>query len=235
MNKSFLLWASSLLIATSPAYAWDTQPSTALTQKQAQQATAQAQALARAAARVRNEVILRSTSRNINTATNNANNSSTNYSSASPTQIVNGSKYPNLAAGAYAPSFASTDPCVGRGNSGGVQGPWFGVSLGFQHKDVTCGIERLGNLSTVGQRIDFMYQCEHTDGFRDAAAAAGLTCPPTAAERQREQRQREAIQQQVSSIRTQEEDLMTTLPHGFFGYCSEHMTPAERQRHPECK
>lgn len=81
------------------------------------------------------------------------------------------------AASAYAPSFGSASPCTGSAMSGGGQG-LVGVSLGFQQMDKFCQVDRLGNLNTAGQRIDFAWQClDRGAEFRKAAANAGYPCP----------------------------------------------------------
>jgi hypothetical protein len=77
---------------------------------------------------------------------------------------------------AYAAPLAG-GPCNSSGVSGGAQTAWFGLSFAHQRFDYGCAGERMGNLMTVGQRLDWAYQCQDDEKFRRASASIGMPCP----------------------------------------------------------
>ena len=78
---------------------------------------------------------------------------------------------------AYAPSYGTANPCVGKGASVAGQTPLFGLSAGGQMFDYGCAAERIGNMTTVGEQLDFAYQCLDDRQFRNAAYSIGHPCP----------------------------------------------------------
>lgn len=178
------------VLLSAPAFAWDTSTSGSGPQAVAETAPAQAQ---------EQSAHSRSTSTSTSASTSTSYSKSASHSSSKATGgkatggsssvVVNGvgsgsagydgGRFP--VAGAYAPSFAGASPCDGRAMSGGGQGSILGLSLGIQQMDSYCQVERLGNMQSAGQRIDFAWQClRRGDEFRKAAANAGYPCPQAA-------------------------------------------------------
>lgn len=79
-------------------------------------------------------------------------------------------------ASAYAAPL-SGGPCNSSGVSGGAQTAWFGLSIAHQRFDYGCAGERMGDLLTVGQQLDWAYQCQDDERFRKASASIGYPCP----------------------------------------------------------
>ena len=68
-------------------------------------------------------------------------------------------------------------PCNSSGVSAGAQTAWFGLTVAHQRFDYGCAGERMGNLMTVGQQLDWAYQCQDDERFRKASASIGIPCP----------------------------------------------------------
>lgn len=136
-------------------------------------------------------------------------------------------------ASAYAAPLAG-GPCNGSGSSGGAQTAWFGVSFAHQRFDYGCAGERMGDLMTVGQRLDWAYQCQDNDKFRKASASIGLPCPG-------DEQRRQAVAPAATPVATHTpapaKPPVDAVLHGtanIYGYCYGTMTNAEKRRHPEC-
>jgi hypothetical protein len=76
----------------------------------------------------------------------------------------------------------NANPCTGASASIAVQTQLFGIGAGGNRMDYGCAGERMNNLETVGQQLDFAYQCLDDKRFAQAAYSIGRPCP---ADRQR--------------------------------------------------
>lgn len=123
----------------------------------------------------------------------------------------------------------SGGPCNSSGVSGGAQTAWFGLSFAHQRFDYGCAGERMGDLMTVGQKLDWAYQCQDDATFRKASASIGMPCP---VDKQREASVPVAYEPAMSKPAPE------ALLHGTaggLGYCTVLNGAAERRRHPECE
>lgn len=121
-------------------------------------------------------------------------------------------------------------PCNSSGVSAGAQTAWFGLTVAHQRFDYGCAGERMGNLMTVGQQLDWAYQCQDDERFRKASASIGIPCPTD----KRQEVQAHSSYQPVVAAKPAPEALL----HGTSGalsYCTVLNGAAEKRRHPECE
>lgn len=166
------LFATVAIVSAHHAYAWDcTNPANAgmgecpAAAPTPTPAMHQGQRQSLTASQLNNQSLQSAISNRINTGGN--------------TQSVAGSgnsyvttKYPAIAAPAYAPSFGTANPCVGGSISGGVSLPIFGVTLGGQKPDMACELRELGETDAARA-----YLCEQNGDVRTAFYDTNRPCP----------------------------------------------------------
>jgi hypothetical protein len=91
----------------------------------------------------------------------------------------------------------NANPCTGASASIAVQTQLFGIGAGGNRMDYGCAGERMNNLETVGQQLDFAYQCLDDRRFAQAAYSIGHPCP---ADRQRYAHETAAMQPVVTTV-----------------------------------